>query len=70
MGPWCSRSPRRCKSSLGPWTAALAPSWPQQMQAALPGSDLVILPGQKHAMLIEASDQVLPHLRRFLLAKG
>jgi pimeloyl-ACP methyl ester carboxylesterase len=37
---------------------------------ALPGSDLVILPHLKQAIFIEATDQVLPHVRDFLLKQG
>jgi pimeloyl-ACP methyl ester carboxylesterase len=40
------------------------------IQAALPGSELVILPDLKHAIFIEATDQVAPHVRRFLLAQS
>lgn len=40
------------------------------IQAALPGSDLVILPELKHAIFIEATDQVAPHIRRFLMAQS
>ncbi|WP_342643901.1 alpha/beta fold hydrolase [Rhodoligotrophos ferricapiens] len=40
----------------------------KQIAEALPNSELVILDGLKHAIMIEASDRVAPHLRRFLLA--
>ena len=38
--------------------------------AAMPGAELVILPELKHAIFIEATDQVLPHVRRFLLEQS
>ena len=38
--------------------------------AAMPGSELVILDRLKHAIFIEATDRVLPDVRRFLLAQG
>ena len=37
--------------------------------AAMPNADLVILEGLKHAIFIEATDRVLPHVRAFLLAQ-
>jgi 3-oxoadipate enol-lactonase len=37
---------------------------------ALPNSELVILDGLKHAILIEASDRVAPHVHRFLKAQA
>ena len=39
------------------------------IHAELPDSRLVILGGLKHALMIEASDRVLPHLRSFLLER-
>jgi 3-oxoadipate enol-lactonase len=36
---------------------------------ALPHAELVILDGLKHAIFIEATDRVLPPVRRFLLAQ-
>ena len=35
----------------------------------LSNSELVILQGLKHSLMVEASDQVLPHLRSFLLSR-
>jgi 3-oxoadipate enol-lactonase len=35
---------------------------------AMPNAELVILDGLKHAILIEASDVVAPHVHRFLTA--
>jgi len=42
----------------------------QFIDGELPNSHLVILEGLKHALMIEASHQVLPHLREFLLEKS
>ena len=70
MAPWFSQLTSPVQIITGALDAGSGPQFAERMQAALPGSDLVILPGQKHAMLIEASEQVLPPLRRFLTAKG
>jgi pimeloyl-ACP methyl ester carboxylesterase len=40
----------------------------QQIADTLPNSELVVLTGLKHAILIEAPDRVAPHVRRFLKA--
>jgi pimeloyl-ACP methyl ester carboxylesterase len=42
----------------------------QLIHQALPGSELVILDKLKHAIFIEATEVVLPHVRQFLLAQG
>jgi pimeloyl-ACP methyl ester carboxylesterase len=36
----------------------------------MPNAELVVMPGLKHAIFIEATDQVLPQVRRFLLERG
>jgi pimeloyl-ACP methyl ester carboxylesterase len=36
---------------------------------AMPNAQLVILEGLKHAIFIEGTDRVLPHVRRFLLSQ-
>ena len=41
----------------------------QLTQQAIEGSELEILPELKHAIFIEATDQLLPHVRRFQLSQ-
>jgi 3-oxoadipate enol-lactonase len=40
-----------------------------QIAKAMPNAELVILEGLKHAIFIEGTDRVLPHVRRFLLSQ-
>jgi pimeloyl-ACP methyl ester carboxylesterase len=37
-----------------------------QIAKALPGSELVVLPGLRHAILLEAADRVADHMAAFL----
>ena len=41
----------------------------RQIADAMPNAELVILPDLKHAIFIEATEKVVPHVRRFLLAQ-
>ncbi|UCH40675.1 MAG: alpha/beta fold hydrolase [Gammaproteobacteria bacterium] len=67
MAPWLHQV--KCPSLVltGELDGGCNPRLNRFMHEQLPNSRLVILDGLKHSLMIEASDQVLPHLRDFLL---
>jgi 3-oxoadipate enol-lactonase len=67
MAPWLNQVSSPCLVLTGELDGGCNPRLNQFIDAQLPNSRLVILPGLKHSLMIEASDQVLPHLRKFLL---
>jgi 3-oxoadipate enol-lactonase len=70
MAPWLPEVTAPAQIITGEHDGGCNPRLNRLIQRALPGSDLVILPHLKHAIFIEASDQVLPHVRDFLLKQG
>lgn len=70
MAPWLHQLKCPCLVLTGEYDGGCNPRLNRFMQQQLPGSRLVILEGLKHALMIEASDRVLPHLREFLLQQG
>lgn len=66
MAPWLHRVTGPAQIITGENDGGCNPRLNRMIQAALPGSELTILPEVKHAIFIEATDQVLPHVRRFL----
>jgi pimeloyl-ACP methyl ester carboxylesterase len=69
MAPWLHEVRAPAQVITGEMDGGCPPRLNEPIAAAL-GAELVVLPGLKHAILIEATDQVLPHVRRFLLAQG
>ena len=67
MAPWLHQVKAPSQIITGENDGGCNPRLNQLIHTALPGSDLVILPHLKHAIFIEATDQVLPHVRDFLL---
>ncbi len=67
MGPWLREVKCPCLVLTGELDGGCNPRLNRFIHAELPDSKLVILDGLKHALMIEASDRVLPHLREFLL---
>jgi pimeloyl-ACP methyl ester carboxylesterase len=67
MAPWLHEIERPCLVLTGEFDGGCNPRLNRFIHEQLPDSRLVILPGLKHSLMIEASDQVLPHLRNFLL---
>ena len=67
MAPWLHEVECPCLVLTGEFDGGCNPRLNQFIHEQLPDSRLVILPGLKHSLMIEASDQVLPHLRDFLL---
>jgi 3-oxoadipate enol-lactonase len=69
MGPWLHEITAPSQVLTGELDGGCNPRLNKLIAAALPNSELVILEGLKHAIFIEATDRVLPHARRFLLAQ-
>jgi pimeloyl-ACP methyl ester carboxylesterase len=66
MAPWLHQVTATAQIITGEHDGGCNPRLNQLIHAALPRSELQILPGLKHAIFIEATDQVLPPVRRFL----
>ena len=69
MAPWLARVNCPCLVLTGEFDGGCNPRLNRFIHEQLPVSELVILPGLKHSLMIEASDQVLPFLRNFLLKR-
>lgn len=69
MGPWLHQITAPAMVLTGELDGGCNPRLNRQIAAAMPDAELVILDGLKHAIFIEATDVVLPHVRRFLLAQ-
>lgn len=70
MAPWLHEVAAPALVLTGELDGGCNPRLNRQIAAALPKADLVILEGLKHAILIEASERVVPPLRQFLLRQG
>ncbi len=70
MAPWLHEIKCPCLVLTGELDGGCNPRLNQFIDDELPSSRLVILEGLKHALMIEASDRVLPHLREFLLEQS
>ena len=66
MAPWLHEVQCPCLILTGEFDGGCNPRLNQFMHEQLPDSELVILDGLKHSVLIEASDRVLPPLKAFL----
>jgi pimeloyl-ACP methyl ester carboxylesterase len=69
MGPWLHEVAAPSQVLTGELDGGCNPRLNRLIAAALPDSELVVLDGLKHAIFIEATDRVLPEVRRFLLAR-
>ena len=67
MAPWLHQVKCPCLVLTGEFDGGCNPRLNEFMHRELADSHLVILEGLKHALMIEASDKVLPPLREFLL---
>ena len=67
MAPWLHRIDCPCLVLTGEFDGGCNPRLNRFIHDQLQDSRLVILPDLKHSLMIEASDRVLPHLRKFLL---
>jgi 3-oxoadipate enol-lactonase len=66
MSPWLNEIKAPSLVLTGELDGGCNPRLNRQIADALPGSELVILDGLKHAILIEAPDRVAAHVLRFL----
>jgi 3-oxoadipate enol-lactonase len=66
MAPWLHEVTAPSLVLTGEFDGGCNPRLNKQIAEALPNSELVILDGLKHAILIEASDKVAPQVARFL----
>jgi len=70
MAPWLHEIKCPCLVLTGELDGGCNPRLNRFMHEQLPDSQLLILDGLKHSLMIEASDRVLPHLRSFLLQQS
>lgn len=70
MGPWLHEIAARTLVTTGEFDPGCGPALNEQIAAALPNSELVILPALRHSVLVEAPDLVGNLLLRFLLASA
>jgi 3-oxoadipate enol-lactonase len=68
MSPWLQEIKVPCLVLTGEFDGGCNPRLNRRIADALPHSELVILDGLKHAILIEAPDRVASHVLRFLKA--
>lgn len=66
MSPWLHEVTKPCLVLTGENDGGCNPRLNRQIAAALPDSELVILPVLRHAILLEAADQVAPPVLDFL----
>lgn len=66
MAPWLHEITQPCLVLTGENDGGCNPRLNQQIAAVLPNSELVILPVLRHAILLEAADQVVPPVLAFL----
>jgi pimeloyl-ACP methyl ester carboxylesterase len=66
MAPWLNEIQQPCLVLTGENDGGCNPRLNTQIAMALPNSELVILNGLRHAILLEAADQVAPPVIRFL----
>jgi 3-oxoadipate enol-lactonase len=69
MGPWLKEITVQTLVLTGELDGSCNPRLNAQIANAMPNAELVILEGLKHAIFIEGTDRVLPHVRRFLLTR-
>lgn len=70
MGPWLHEINAPSQVLTGELDGGCNPRLNTLIAKAMPNAELVVMPGLKHAIFIEATEQVLPHVRRFLLERG
>jgi pimeloyl-ACP methyl ester carboxylesterase len=66
MSPWLHEVKQPCLVLTGENDGGCNPRLNKEIAAALPNAELVILPVLRHAILLEAADQVAPPVLNFL----
>ena len=67
MMPWLNEVQARSLVLTGENDGGCNPRLNRLIDDALPNSELVILPAYKHAILLEAGEEMAAHLIRFIL---
>jgi pimeloyl-ACP methyl ester carboxylesterase len=67
MGPWLHDLTCPCLVLTGELDGACNPRLNQFMAEQIKNSELVILDGIKHSILVEGPERVIPHVREFLI---
>lgn len=70
MAPWIHEIKARSLVLTGEFDGGCNPRLNKQIADALPNSELVILDGLKHSILIEATPRILPHIKALLASVG
>ncbi len=68
MMPWLGEVTQPCLVLTGENDGGCNPRLNRGIDAALPNSELVILEGYKHSILVEAPELVCDHIIRFIQA--
>jgi pimeloyl-ACP methyl ester carboxylesterase len=68
MSPWLHEVMAPSLVLTGENDGGCNPRLNRQIEAALPDAELVILPGYKHSLLLEAGEIVAEHIKRFIQA--
>ncbi|MFK7941003.1 MAG: alpha/beta fold hydrolase, partial [Roseovarius sp.] len=68
MSPWLHEVMAPSLVLTGENDGGCNPRLNRQIEAALPDAELVILPGYKHSLLLEAGDIVAEHIKQFIHA--
>ena len=66
MSPWLHEVAARSLVLTGEFDGGCNPRLNEQIAAALPDAELVILPELKHSILLEAGEEVAGHMVRFI----
>lgn len=66
MAPWLHEVEAPALVLTGENDGGCNPRLNKQIAEAMPNSELVILPGYKHSLLLEAGDIVAEHIKRFI----
>lgn len=70
MSPWLHEVSQPSLILTGEFDLGCNPDLNRKIHKALPNSELVILDGLRHAILIEASERVVPPVKNFLSRQG
>lgn len=70
MGPWLHEITAPAQVLTGENDGGCNPRLNRLIADAMPNAELVIVPDLKHAIFIEATDVVGPHIRRFLVERA
>lgn len=70
MAPWLNQVTVPCLVLTGENDPGCSPRLNRFIDGELPNSELVVLPEVRHSIVVECPDQIVPHLRTFLVANS